>query len=139
MLLANNAPNAMPGKRLLLDTNAVVALLQGHTALATLTDSAEWLGISVITALEFSGFAGLTDADRLLFTEFTKRVGVIDLTFTDQVLIDTINALRSSRALKLPDAIILATAIVSQAVLLSRDDQLLRLNGVVAGAAVRDF
>lgn len=69
----------MPGKRLLLDTNAVVALLQGHTGLVTLTDSAEWLGISVITALEFSGFAGLTDADRALFAEFTTRVSVIDL------------------------------------------------------------
>ncbi len=129
----------MPGKRLLLDTNAVVALLQGHTGLAMLTDSAEWLGISVITALEFSGFAGLADADRQLFAEFTKRVSVIDLTFMDHVQIDTINALRRSRALKLPDAIILAAATVNQAVLLSRDDQLLRLNGAVAGAAVQSF
>ena len=96
----------MPGKRLLLDTNAVVALLQGHTGLATLTDSADWLGISVITALEFSGFAGLADTDRQLFAEFTKRVSVIDLTFTDQVQIDTINALRRSRALKLPDGVL---------------------------------
>ena len=129
----------MPGKRLLLDTNAVVALLQGHTGLAALTDSAEWLGISVITALEFSGFSGLTDADRALFAEFIARVEVIDLTITDHVLIDTINTLRGSRTLKLPDAIILASATVKQAVLLSRDDQLLRLNGVVAGTAVQDF
>ena len=129
----------MPGKRLLLDTNAVVALLQGHTGLATLTENADWLGISVITALEFSGFAGLADTDRQLFAEFTKRVSVIDLTFTDQVQIDTINALRRSRALKLPDAIILAAATVNQAVLLSRDDQLLRLHGAVAGAVVQSF
>ena len=113
--------------------------MQGHTGLATLADSAEWLGISVITALEFSGLAGLADADRQLFAEFTKCVSVIDLTFTDQVQIDTINALRRSRALKLPDAIILAAATVNQAVLVSRDDQLLRLNGAVAGAAVQSF
>ncbi len=129
----------MPGKRLLLDTNAVVALLQGHTGLAALTDCAEWLGISVITALEFSGFSGLTDADRALFAEFMARVEVIDLTITDHVLIDTINTLRGSRTLKLPDAIILASAAVKQAVLLSRDDQLLRLSGVVAGTAVQGF
>ena len=81
----------------------------------------------------------MTDADRALFAEFTARVSVIDLTFTDPILIGTINTLRSARALKLPDAIILATAAVKQAVLLSRDDQLLRLNGAVAGAAVQNF
>ncbi len=129
----------MPGKRLLLDTNAVVAFLQGHAGLAALTDGAAWLGISVITALEFSGFSGLTDADRALFAEFTGRVEVIDLTYTDHALIDTIGALRRARALKLPDAIILATAIVKQAELLTQDDQLSRLNDVVAGATVLRF
>jgi predicted nucleic acid-binding protein len=129
----------MSGERLLLDTNAAVALLQGHTGLVTLTKNSAWVGISVITALEFSGFAGLTDADRALFAEFTARVDVVDLAFTDQVLIDTINGIRRSRAIKLPDAIILATAAVKQAVLVTRDDQLLRLNGVLAGAEVRGF
>jgi predicted nucleic acid-binding protein len=105
----------------------------------SLTKNAAWVGISVITALEFSGFAGLTDADRALFAEFTARVDVVDLAFTDQVLIDTINSIRRSRAIKLPDAIILATAAVKQAVLVTRDDQLLRLNGVLAGAEVRGF
>lgn len=64
---------------------------------------------------------------------------VIDLTFTDHALMDAIGMLRRSRALKLPDAIILATANVKQAVLLTQDDQLLRLNGVVAGVAVQRF
>ena len=81
----------------------------------------------------------MTDADRTLFTEFTQRVEVIDLTFADQALIETIGTLRRSRALKLPDAIILATAIVKQAVLLTQDDQLLRLNGIVAGVAAQSF
>ena len=129
----------MPGKRFLLDTNAIVALLQGHSGLAAMTDGAAWLGISVISALEFSGFPGLTDADRALFAEFASRVEVIDLTFTDQALIETIGTLRRSRALKLPDAIILATASVNQAVLLTQYEQLLRQSGVVAGVAVRSF
>lgn len=107
----------MPGKRLLLDTNAVIALLQGHTGLATLTENADWLGISVITALEFSGFAGLADADQQLFAEFTKRVSVIDLTFTDQVQIDTINALRRSapRATDVGRAVETATSATARA------------------------
>ena len=104
-----------------------------------MTDGAAWLGVSVISALEFSGFSNLTDTDRALFAEFTARVNVIDLTFTDRALMDAIGTLRRSRALKLPDAIILATAIANQAELLTQDDQLLRLNGVVAGAAVQRF
>ena len=115
--------------------------MQGHAGPAAITDGAAWLGVSVISALEFSGFSNLTDADRALFAAFTARVNVIDLTFTDHALIDAIATLRRSRALKLPDAIILATstAIANQAELLTQDDRLLRLNGVVAGAAVQRF
>jgi hypothetical protein len=96
-------------------------------------------GVSVISTLEFSGFSGLTDADRALFAEFTGRLDVVDLTFTDQAPMDAIGPLRRTCALKLPDAIILATATVKQEVLLTQDDQLLRLNGVVAGAVVQRF
>ncbi len=49
----------MPGKRYLLDTNALVALLQGHEGLLRLTEQARWLGVSVINVLEFLGFDGL--------------------------------------------------------------------------------
>lgn len=129
----------MPGKRFLLDTNAVVALLQGHADLAALTGDAQWLGISVITALEFSGFPDLTDADRALFAEFVARVEVVDLTFSDAVLIGSINVLRRSRAVKLPDAIILGTAAARQAVLLTHDEQLLRMNGAAVNTVVQRF
>ena len=129
----------MPGKRYLLDTNAVIALLAGHAGLAALADDAEWLGISVITALEFSGFAGLTEAERNLFREFCRRVEVVDLRFDDVELTGHVDALRRARTVKLPDAIILATATARQAVLLTADEQLQRLNGALAGLEVRAF
>lgn len=129
----------MPGKRYLLDTNAVIALLAGHAGIAALADDAEWLGISVITALEFSGFAGLTEAERNLFREFCRRVEVVDLRFDDVELTAQVDALRGARTVKLPDAIILATAAARQAVLLTADDQLQRLNGALAGLEVRAF
>lgn len=50
--------NGKPG-RYLLDTNAVVALLQGHTGLGQHLSDAEWVGISIITQLEFLAFPGL--------------------------------------------------------------------------------
>ena len=62
-----NAASVMPGKRYLLDTNALIALLQGNRELVALTQSADWLGVSVISVLEFLGFDGLAEQDRLLF------------------------------------------------------------------------
>ncbi|WP_017317962.1 PIN domain-containing protein [Mastigocladopsis repens] len=43
----------MSGKRYLLDTNVIVSLLQGSGALVTLLQNAEWVGISVISQIEF--------------------------------------------------------------------------------------
>lgn len=72
----------MNGKldRYLLDTNAVVALLQGHTGLAQRLSNAEWVGISIITQLEFLTFPALSDNDAEYFRHFAQRVNVIGLT-----------------------------------------------------------
>ena len=70
MLWQRNANRAMPGKRFLLDTNALIALLKGNQSLLDLTSSAEWVGISVISILEFSSFSGMTSPDLDLLREF---------------------------------------------------------------------
>ncbi|MFY7805843.1 MAG: hypothetical protein ACOVQ7_20735 [Limnoraphis robusta] len=41
----------MSGNRYLLDTNAIVALLQGTTQLVQLLRNADWIGISVISQI----------------------------------------------------------------------------------------
>jgi len=47
----------MSGERYLLDTNAIVALLQGNVRLVQLLRQAEWIGISVINQIEFLVFS----------------------------------------------------------------------------------
>ena len=55
----------MSGKlRCVLDTNAVVSLLKGNRELATRLEAAEYVGILVVTYLEFLAFDGLSDTDR---------------------------------------------------------------------------
>jgi hypothetical protein len=54
----------MPGERYLLDTNAIIALLQGNQQLIELLQDAEWIGISIISQIEFLVFPGLNEADR---------------------------------------------------------------------------
>jgi predicted nucleic acid-binding protein len=100
----------MPGKRYLLDTNALVALLQGHAGLVTLVRHAEWLGVSVINVLEFSDFDGLSEADRAL-----------------------------TRAVKLPDAIVMASASLHDATVITNDAVLLKLGAVNSDYAAQAF
>lgn len=122
-----NVRSAMPGKRYLLDTNALVALLEGHEALISLVQDADWIGVSVINVLEFLGFDGLTEPDRLIFTELLSRIAVVDLNHADAALMAHITALRKTRSLKLPDAIVMASAAIHQATLMTKDAALIKL------------
>ncbi len=128
MPLRLNADCAMNGEpRLLLDTNAIVALLQGHQGLLRRVQAASWVGISIVNQIEFLSFSGLSDADRKLFEAFAERVDVVGLNRTDRALLAEAASLRARRSVKLPDAIVMASANVHGAVLVTRDDQLLRM------------
>lgn len=129
----------MLGKRYLLDTNALVALLQGNQELLALTQSAEWLGVSVINILEFSGFQGLSAQDRELLSQFVSRVTVVDLVYDNRVLMACISTLRQTKALKLPDAIVMASAALHQAIVLTNDAQLLKLAATDSMYAAQSF
>ncbi len=70
----------MSGNRYVLDTNAIVALLQGNSQLIQLLQNADWIGVSVISEIEFLVFSGLSQDDRQLFQQFLQRVEVVGLT-----------------------------------------------------------
>jgi hypothetical protein len=112
----------MSGKlRAVLDTNAVVSLLTGNRDLAVKLEGAEYVGISIVSYLEFLAFDGLTDTDRSCFSDFCSRVQIEPLTMDDNRLLQLALELRSRHRLKLPDAIIGATAIARDALLITND------------------
>jgi tRNA(fMet)-specific endonuclease VapC len=121
----------MSGKRFLLDTNAVIALLAGNVQVVELLRDADWIGISIITYLEFLAFSGLTDTDRDLFSQFIQRINVIGLEINNVALLEQIITIRLQYRLKLPDAVIMATAMGEIAVVVSADAQLQQVTGVV--------
>jgi tRNA(fMet)-specific endonuclease VapC len=139
MLWRPSVHNAMPGKRYLFDTNALVALLQGNLELVALTQSAQWLGLSVINVLEFAGFEGLSDHDRNLLAQFVSRVTVVDLAHSNVALMAHIAAIRQTKALKLPDAIVMASAALHQATVVTNDAQLHKLAAIEQHYAVLGF
>lgn len=113
----------MSGNRYLLDTNAIVALLHGNPQLFQLLQNADWIGVSVISKIEFLAFSGLGQNDRQLFQQFLQRVEVIGLVATDTALIERIIEIRQQFRLKLPDVIIAAMAIQNSASLVTADQE----------------
>lgn len=120
----------MSGKRFLLDTNAVVALLRGEGELPGTVEGAAWVGISIITVLEFLSFPGLSAADRDCFEDFVRRVEIVDLTASNTTLIEQTLFVRRDFTLKLPDAVVAASARVSKAALISSDRDFSRVEGL---------
>ncbi len=118
----------MNGDRYLLDTNAIVALLQGNSQLVQLLQNADWIGISVISQIEFLAFSGLTQADYQLFQQFVQRVEIVNLVSTDSLLVKKIIEIRQQFRLKLPDAIIAAMAIQNSASLVTADREFTKVN-----------
>lgn len=117
----------MSGNRYVLDTNAIVALLQGNLQLIHLLKNASWIGISVISQIEFLAFSGLSQADRQLFQQFLQQVEVIGLAGDDALLIEKIIEIRQQYRLKLPDAVIAAITIQNSASLVTADQEFMKV------------
>ncbi|NJK68577.1 MAG: type II toxin-antitoxin system VapC family toxin [Microcoleus sp. CSU_2_2] len=120
----------MSGNRYVLDTNAIVALLQGNIQLIELLKDADWIGVSVISQIEFLVFPGLSQDDRQIFEQFLQRVEVIGLGAMDAVLIDKIIEIRQQHRLKLPDAVIAAMAIQNSAILVTADREFAKVTSL---------
>jgi tRNA(fMet)-specific endonuclease VapC len=107
--------------------------------LLLLINSADWVGISIINVIEFLSFSALTQNDKELFNEFISRIEVVDLDYDDEELIAQILLIRKSRSVKLPDAVVIASALVNGAMVVTNDAH---MHKVLAGndeVSVRAF
>lgn len=109
------------GLSLLLDTNSIVALLNKNYKVIEAIDSADNIFISGINELEFKSFSNLSLNDVELFDAFVSDINVLDVQTSNIVLKNKIVEIRNTYKLKLPDAIIAASAIINNAVLVTAD------------------
>lgn len=118
----------MSGIEYLLDTNFILALLKSKPETLTLIEErriqVDQCGYSAITRMELLGFPGMTVNEELTIQE--KLAQLIYLPIHKQVEDEAIRIRRAYR-IKLPDAIIAATALVAQAEVLTFDRQLQRI------------
>jgi hypothetical protein len=108
----------------LFDTNILIYLLNNG-----LSDSLPRgrYGYSVITEIELLSFPALTETDTEIINDYLGNIVLINL--TDDIKQQTIR-LRRAHRIKLPDAIIAATAINSGAALLTNDRALHTIQGL---------
>ena len=111
----------MNGKRYLLDTNAVIQLLAGNSSLIKMVEDSDFLAISVISKLEFLSYPDLTEDEKNAFSELLEGLTVFDLMASDSALMQEAVAMRIDGGLKLPDAVIAATALVNGCEVITND------------------
>jgi len=97
------------------------------------------MGVSIITPLEFLSFPGLTESDESLFMRFAERVEIVSLDAQRLDLVSAVIQLRKTRKLKLPDAIIAASALTHSATLVTSDQDFLRAAQHIPDLVVLDF
>jgi predicted nucleic acid-binding protein len=104
----------------LVDTNVALYLLGGDSSVAEFLHE-RVVHVSFITELELLGYPGITEAEERAIREFLADCVSLDL--SADVKRETI-AIRRSTKLRLPDAIIAASAIVARMPLFSADQDM---------------
>lgn len=107
--------------RHLIDTNVWIDALSGKLnapAFLKITVQASWAGYSAITRLELFGYPGLKDEEELKIIELLKPFIEIAV---DSRIIDKAIRIRKDIRIKVPDAIIAATALENDCSLITRN------------------
>jgi predicted nucleic acid-binding protein len=105
----------------LLDTNLIIEAVGGSAPAMNLLEKAvysEWVGYSAITRLELFGYPGLTPEEE---TALTEVCGEMEEVAVASNIVDRAIQIRRSVRIKTPDAIIAATALELNAVLVTRN------------------
>lgn len=106
----------------LLDTNIIIEAVGGSAPAVTFLETAvssEWVGYSAITRLELFGYPGLTVEEDAALTEVC---GELEEVAVASNIVDRAIQIRRTVRIKTPDAIIAATALESNAALITRNE-----------------
>lgn len=109
----------MNGSKIFLDTNIILYLLNGDRTLAELLHQKQFY-VSVITELELLAYKGITDKEEDIVKEFLSECKILSI--NNKIKIETID-IRKTYNLKLPDSIIIATALYLDLPIITSDTE----------------
>lgn len=112
----------MNGSKFIFDTNILLLYLQGKLKTQNIHFDIGEIGISIITKIEYLINPSLGVNDIHLFEELESNINVYFLTPDDDAIFTETIKIRKKYKLKLPDAIIAATAMTNNATLISADN-----------------
>lgn len=107
----------MNGAKVLADTNTLIYLLNGDLHIKSLLADKEIL-VSCISEIELRSYPGLSATEKKVIRNFLSECIIIEL---DQEIKELTIELRESKKIKLPDAIIAASALYWQVPLFTAD------------------
>jgi hypothetical protein len=120
----------MSGNKYVLDTNAIVALLQGNKFILKELENAASIVISVISFIEFLSFPSLSLKDKSTFKQFVEKVEMIGIPNDDLFYLESIAEYKILSGLKIPDIIIAAAALSTDSVLITNDKDFHKMKGL---------
>ncbi len=116
----------MSGKYLL-DTNAIINLLKDENTNLIVKDRNEVFFVSVITEIELLCYKDLTNGDETSIKGLLNESCIINI---NKKIKDKAIKLKKKNTIKLPDAVICATALVNHLTLVTDDDRLFNIEGL---------
>ena len=118
----------MNGDSIVTDTSLIINLFNGVAEVQELITGRS-LFISIITEIEVLSFPNITTADKTLLKEFLSECYIHDI---EPAIKDITIEIRSKYKVKLPDAIIAATAMYFDLPLFTMDKGFTRINDLQA-------
>ena len=122
----------MSGSKYLLDTNVIIGFLAGaEWAVGFVNraiDDKSVFCASSITRMELLGFPGITSDEENRITSLLDKVSIVSIS---REIEDEAITIRRSARLKLPDAIIAATAMTTDATLVTADDDFKKVSALM--------
>jgi predicted nucleic acid-binding protein len=109
----------MTGNKVFVDTNIILYLLGGDKTIADLLNGKQ-IYLSFITQLELLGYSKNTKKDLKIIQELIDQCVIIDI--NDEIK-DMVIDLKRNHRLKLPDCIIIATALYLDLPLITADQE----------------
>ena len=116
----------MSGAKFLLDTNIILGILKETDAAIKLVESIpfEACCYSAVTRMELLGFPGIIEEEAAQIQAMLSCLNYMPL---DEAVEDKVISIRQLHKIKLPDAIIAATALINDAELVTLDQKLDRI------------
>jgi len=107
----------------LLDSNIVLGIVKGYSESSAILQGIELYqcAYSSVTRMELLGYTGITAHEIKIITSLLNHLALIQI---DSLIENRTIAIKQQHKIKLPDAIILATALVNRLKLLTLDKRL---------------